>query len=597
MLLAAATLLCLQNHDWPQWRGPQRDGVSAETGLLREWPSGGPRLLWQVDAVGVGYSSLAVKGGRIYTQGDLDGVEHVICLAASDGRVIWAAQPEPAAKRLAARVADEARRMDRDGDGVVDEVEALGRLGWNFNPFEKPEPGDPAGIAEARAKRLLKKVDADGNGKIDLLELVPGLREKARDIDREDKTADAVALARFRADAVVAALDADKDGSLIRSEYSMSPLSPVSGSVDTEDPASKKRDEVITREELTAYFQKSERGKDGVLTCEELAAYYQKQFPGNDGLLTAAEIRASCGGYRNGFGDGPRGSPTIDGDVLYAEGGSGDLTCIELATGKTLWHVNLIADLGGSLPGWGYSESPLVLGEHLIVTPGGKRGTLAALDKKTGKEVWRSKGLAEGAHYSSPVVADLGGVRTIVQMGAKSTFGVRAEDGKPLWTYTNASNGTANICTPLPWKDHVFASSAYGTGGGLVRIAPDGAKAEEVYFEKRMQNHHGGIVRVGDFMYGFGNGGLICMDFITGKTAWNERSVGKGSLVVADGLLFLLGENHQMALAEVDPKGYRERGRFKIDNLGRASWAHPVVVDGRLLIRNQKRLAAYGVKS
>ncbi|HVE41617.1 MAG TPA: PQQ-binding-like beta-propeller repeat protein [Planctomycetota bacterium] len=587
----------LAAQEWPQWRGPNRDGVSSETGLLKEWPGGAPKLLWQIDRVGVGYSSLSVRGGRLYTQGDLQGVEHVICLNAQDGTIVWAAQPEPVATRLAQRVASELKTMDRDGDGIILEAEALARLGWSLNQFDRPVDGDPKAIAAARAKRLLAKLDKDGDGRLDFLEFGPGLRDKAAEIDVPDKQADAAALAKKRVDAIFDALDKDKDGRITRAEASGSLLASLSDKIDQPDPSTQKKDQVLTREEVQAYFEKAEAGRDGILTEEELAAYFAAKFPGRDGIMTADELRSVYGGYRNGYGDGPRGTPTLDGDFLYAEGGAGDVCCLEAATGKTVWHVNLVSDLGGGVPGWGYSESPLILGDWVVVTPGGKKGTLAALDKKTGKVVWRSEGDTEGAHYSSPVIAELGGVRQIVQMASKSVFGVRADNGGHLWAYSHANNGTANICTPVPWKDHVFASSAYGTGGGLVRIATDGAGAEEVYFEKKMANHHGGIVRVDDHLYGFGESGLICMNFLTGKIAWAARSVSKGSLVYADGMLYCLGEGHQMALVEATPKEYREHGRFKIDNLGRPSWAHPVVAGGRLYLRNQERLAAYDVKA
>jgi outer membrane protein assembly factor BamB len=598
--IPAALLLlfpgALAAQDWPQWRGPNRDGVSAETGLLKEWPASGPKQLWQVDRVGVAYSSLSVKGGRLYTQGDLSGVEHVVCLNAEDGRIVWAVQPAPVAARLTQKVASELKAMDRDGDGKIDEAEALARLGWSFNQFDRPVEGDPMAIATARAKRLIAKLDKNGDGKLDFLEFGPGLRDKAAEIDTVDKSADVEALAKRRTAALLEALDKDKDGRLSRAEAA-GVLGSLFDKIAKIDPATKKKEEFLTAEAIQAYFAKFEPGRDGVLTEEEIARYDAAKFPGRDGILTADELRSTYGGYRNDFGDGPRGTPTLDGDVLYAEGGNGDLCCLEAATGKTVWHLNLVSDLGGSVPGWGYSESPLVLGDWLIVTPGGKKGTLAALEKKTGKVVWRSEGDSEGAQYSSPIMAELGGVRQIVQMASKSVFGVRADDGRHLWAYTKANNGTANICTPVPWKDHVFASSDYGTGGGLVRIATDGAGAEEVYFEKKMANHHGGIVRVGEYLYGFGNGGLICMNFMTGKVAWVNRSVGKGSLVCAEGMLYCLGEGHQMALVEANPQEYRERGRFKIDNLGRPSWAHPVVADGRLYIRNLERLAAYDVKA
>ena len=165
--------------------------------------------------------------------------------------------------------------------------------------------------------------------------------------------------------------------------------------------------------------------------------------------------------------------------------------------------------------GWflrrGYSESPLLLNDWIIVTPGGKGGAIAALDKVTGSVVWRSTDVTEGAHYSSALLATLGGVPQIVQFTSKNVLGIGADTGKLLWSYSRANNGTANCSMPVVFNDHVFASSAYGTGGGLVKISASeaGQKADEIYFEPKMASHHGGIVRVGDFMYGFGNGGEV----------------------------------------------------------------------------------------
>ena len=299
------------------------------------------------------------------------------------------------------------------------------------------------------------------------------------------------------------------------------------------------------------------------------------------------------------MGDGPRGTPTVDGNRLYVEGGNGDVACLETATGKTVWHVNLRADFGGGVPGWGYSESPLIVGDLIIVTPGGKAGTLLALDKHTGQPVWRSKEVTEGAHYSSPVVAVIGGVRQIVQFANQSVFGVSLDNGESLWRYTAPANGTANCCTPIVVEDLVFASSAYGTGGGLVKIVSAGSRqlAEEVYFEKKVACHHGGLVLVGDYLYSCGGGPLLCMELKTGKIRWQSRSAGKGSLCVADGMLYVLGENHELALAEVTPEGYREHGRFKIPGHDRPAWAHPVVTGGRLYVRDQQSLIAYDVSA
>jgi outer membrane protein assembly factor BamB len=585
--------------DWPQWRGPKRDGISTEKGLLKEWPQGGPQVLWQVDTVGVGYSSLAIKDGRIFTQGDLNGVEHVIALSVEDGRVLWAVQPEPAARRVDARVAEALKRIDKNGDGKLTESELLADLGWDFNKYDLATGADVRQIAASRSAALVKELDADGDGRLTFAEAGRILKSDFARIDQTSKEADAAALAKQRAAEMLKSLDADGDGKVSRAEAKGSALDQPFNQADARDPATNKGDELLTSAEIEAYFAQREAGKDGAITQAELAKYYEDRGARGDGVYSAEELRGVFGGLRDGQGDGPRGTPTVDGDRVYAEGGNGDVTCLEAATGKTIWSTNLSSDLGGGRPGWGYSESPLIEGNLVVVTPGGRQGTLAALNKYTGEVVWRSTDNLEGAHYSSPVVANIGGVRQIVQFASRSLFGVTADGGRLLWSYSAANNGTANIATPIVDGDHVFASSAYGTGGGLAKIVAGGGKqqAEEVYFEGKMANHHGGIVKVGAHMYGFGNGGLICMDYLSGRIAWQARSVGKGSLVVADDMLYLLGEGHEVALAEVSPAEYRERGRFKIPTYGRPSWAHPVVAGGRFYIRDQHALTAYDVRA
>jgi outer membrane protein assembly factor BamB len=578
--------------EWPQWRGPNRDGVSEEKGLLTEWPEDGPPVIWQVDTVGTGYSSLAIKDGRIFTQGDLNGVEHILALRVEDGAVLWAVPPPGLARRLDERVAAEAKQADRNGDGRIDEAEALARFRWDFNDYDQAVEGDAATIAAARAERLIKQLDEDGDGRISDVEAGALFRDHFARIDRTDEDADAEKLAEERTARLLAAVDADGNGQIDRQEVRNTVLDQPFRRIDQDE------DENLTAEELQAHFLRQESGKDGALTAEELAAYYAEHHPGGDGELTPEELRGYYGGYRNGQGDGPRGTPTVDGERLYALGGMGDLTCLEAATGKTIWSISLTDDLGGNRPGWGYSESPLVVGEMLIVTPGGKEGTLAALDKHTGKVLWRSGDVTQGAHYASAVSAQIAGVPQIVQFARESCFGVSAEDGRLLWSYSAANNGTANCCTPVVWQDHVYATSAYGTGGGLAKItgASQLQEAEEVYFDKRLGVHHGGVVRVGEHLYGL-DGGLVCKHFLTGEDAWKDRSVGKGSLTAAGGMLYLLSERHEVALAEATPEEYRERGRFKIPSHGRPSWAHPVVAGGVFYIRDQESLTAYDVRA
>lgn len=584
--------------DWPQWRGPEANGISQETGLLKEWPEGGPKVLWQVETVGVGYSSIAVKGNRIYTLGDLDGVEHVICLDATSGSTLWEKQPGELSALLTARVENEFQQLDKNQDGRIDETEALSRFGWDFTKFDRSIPNAKVEeIAERRVKALLKQIDANNDGSLDFTE-GSLFRDSFGRMDQEDQSIDKAALAASRAESYLKQLDADSDGQLSREEVRRSSLDRQFGRMDQRDPSTDKADEKLTRQEIEEGLLKFEAGRDGVVTAKELLDFYIREKVNGDGELSQSELRSTFGGYRNGMGDGPRGTPTIDGERLYVEGGNGDVACMEAATGKTIWYASLSQDFGGRTPGWGYSESPLITGNLVIVTPGGQQGTIVALDKMSGSKIWQSANVTEGAHYSTPVLATIGGVKQLVQFGNQSVFGVALDDGRLLWSYKAPANGTANCCSPIVDGDHVFASSAYGTGGGLVKITTSGdsQQAEEVYFEKRLQCHHGGIVKIGDYMYSCGDGPLTCVNFLTGKIEWQSRSVGKGSLVAADGMLYILSEGHRVALAEATPEEYREHGMFEIQSHGRPSWAHPVVAGGILYLRDQDSLTAYDIK-
>jgi len=385
--------------EWPQWRGPDRTGLSKETGFLREWPAAGPPLVWSVSTLGQGYGAVAIKGERVFVQGAQANRSIVFCLNRADGKTVW--------------------------------VKALG-----------------------------------------------------------------------------SALDQDR-------------------------------------------------------------------------------------------GKGPRGTPTVDGDRLYALSESGDLAALKAADGATVWSLNILAEFKGANPHWLLSESPLIDGDHLIVTPGGREAGIVALDKMTGKTVWTSKELSDPAGYSSCVVGDVGGVRTIANLTASAGVGVRASDGKLMWRYPRVSNRTANVATPILADGKVFYSSAYGTGCALLGLKPEGGlvNATEIYFSNEMMNHHGGVVLVGGNLYGFSNDILACLDFATGKSRWRNRSVGKGSLTYADGNLYLLSEKNVVGLAAATPEGYVEKGRFTVEDQGLPSWAHPVVCGGRLYIRNQSILGCYNVKA
>jgi len=298
-------------------------------------------------------------------------------------------------------------------------------------------------------------------------------------------------------------------------------------------------------------------------------------------------------------GPGPRGTPTIDNDRAYALAENGELACLKTKDGSVVWRRNILKDFGGRNPRWLISESPLVDGDRLIVTPGGEGASIVALDKMTGKTIWTTKELSDEAGYSSCIVADVQGVHSIVGFTGRAGVGVRAADGKLMWRYEPVSNRTANITTPVVYDNKVFYTSAYGTGCALLGLKAQSGevKAEEIYFNREMMNHHGGVVLVNGYLYGFNNAILSCIEFATGKTVWRDRSVGKGTLTYADGNLYLLSETNVVGLAEATPAGYREKGRFQIADQGWPSWAHPVVCDGKFYIRNQGSLTCYDVKA
>ena len=305
--------------------------------------------------------------------------------------------------------------------------------------------------------------------------------------------------------------------------------------------------------------------------------------------------------YQASRGNGPRGTPTIDGDRIYALGLAGDLVCLDRATGRLIWRKNILQSFQGRRIGWAISESVLIDGDQLICTPGGPGATLAALDKKTGDEIWRAAVPGNpAAAYASPIVVNVGGVRQYVNYTNRSTVSVRAKDGAFLWQDTSSSNGTANCSTPLFFENHVFSASGYNRGGALLKLTSQGGRtaAARVYHTRDMKNQHGGMAIVDGFLYGSSDGGgLTCLALKTGRVAWRARGAGKGSITIADGNIYLRTERGPIILAKVSSTAYRELGRFDQPNRSSTpAWAHPVVADGKLFIRDQQLLLCYDVR-
>jgi outer membrane protein assembly factor BamB len=297
-------------------------------------------------------------------------------------------------------------------------------------------------------------------------------------------------------------------------------------------------------------------------------------------------------------GSGPRGTPTVDGDRLYVLTENGDLACLKI-DGTAIWQRNVLKDFHGRQLQWLISESPLVDGAFVVVSPGGPGAGMVKLDKTTGKTVWTASDLSDPAGYSSIIAADVQGVRTYMTFTASAGVGVRASDGKLMFRYPNAANRTANIATPIFSNDRVFFTSDYDTGGGLLALTAQNGEvtSKEIYFTRNMKNHHGGVVLVDGYLYGFNDSILTCLEFASGKVMWRDRSVGKGSVTFADGNLYIQGEENLVGLAAASPQGYVEKGRFSIPDKGFPSWAHPVISDGRLYVRNQDVMIAYDIKA
>jgi outer membrane protein assembly factor BamB len=395
--------------DWPQWRGPDRDGISKETGLLRAWPKDGPKLLWQVSDAGEGYSTPAVKDNRLYVLGS-KGMEDEFMQArdVKDGHVIWTVR--------------------------------LGKVGPN-----------------------------------------------------------------------------------------------------------------------------------------QMANY-----------------------------PGCRSTPTVDGAFIYALGSDGDLVCVKAADGGEVWRKSLRIDFGGEPGFWAYAESPLIDGDILACTPGGKDAAMVALDKKNGAVIWKTS-LSEQdyakAAYSSIIVVQIDGLKQYVQFLSNALIGVDAKTGKALWRYEKtASNSMANIPTPVASGSLIYSSTGQGTGGVVnLKVEKGNALVNEVYTSKALPNSIGGTVLFNQFLYGTNGKTLKCIEFATGEQKWQQDIGSAGSVCYADGRLYVHLESGDMILAAATPDAYKELGRFTPPDLpGRTgmikAWAYPVVANGRLYVRDLGMLWCYEVK-
>ncbi|MEM9281795.1 MAG: PQQ-binding-like beta-propeller repeat protein [Verrucomicrobiota bacterium] len=309
-------------------------------------------------------------------------------------------------------------------------------------------------------------------------------------------------------------------------------------------------------------------------------------------------------GYNTGWGGGPRSTPTVSDGLVFATGPKGTVACLDAATGSVGWTKSLEDDFDGQAGGWGFSASPTVDGENLILAPGGNDAGMVALKKDTGATVWKASDLKPGkAEYATIQIAEINGQRQYIRLFQEELVGVSAEDGSVIWR-SEWPGKTAVIPTPIVSGNQIFITAGYGVGCKLVEIDSSN-NASDVWVNKTMKNHHGGVVKVGDYLYGFSDGaGLICQDWFTGELVWNEKGqyTTKGAVHVADGHLYALNEDQgTLSLVPVSSDSYELKGQFDLEPQspnrspkGRI-WTHPLAVGGKLFLRDQEFIVCYDV--
>ncbi|NLF19327.1 MAG: PQQ-binding-like beta-propeller repeat protein [Lentisphaerae bacterium] len=392
----ALVTLAVTADDWPQWRGPRRDGISSEKGLLTEWPEGGPRKLWSVSGIGHGFSTVAVVGDRLYTTGIIDGQGHLVAISA-DGRI-------------------------------------LGKASY---------------------------------------------------------------------------------------------------------------------------------GSDAV----------------------------KAGGH-----PGSRSTPTVSGGSILVMSGSGVLTCFDQASGKPRWQVDTFRDFGGRQLTWDISESVLVDGDRVLCTPGGPEALVVALSLDQGKVLWRTRGLDCKSAYCSPFLVQHGPRRLLLTMVEFGAVGIDADNGRLLWQHAHKNRYAVHATTPLYLDGSVIISSGYGHGTERLDLSKDGSAITPPWHSKALDNHHGGVILYEGSVYGTNDRGLVCLDPQSGEARWAERRTGKGSLTIAEGLIYAYSERGPVTLLKPGAQGAEVRGTFQVTEGAGPHWAHPVVANGRLYLRHGDVLMAYDIR-
>ncbi|MCS7469296.1 PQQ-binding-like beta-propeller repeat protein [Stieleria sp. ICT_E10.1] len=614
--------------DWPQWQGPDRNAISKEGGLMQQWPDGGPPLAWRVDGLGGGDSAPAVADGKLFGMSNRDGKEIAWARSENDGQEIWfTSLGDAIEQRVPQSKEGPGCTPSVDGDrlyviGMSGRVACLnaedGRVLWQRSLVD-----DFGGVLPMWSYRESPLVDGDQ------VVCTPGAPD-AMIVALNKLTGETNWKSQMPDEPAEAPADAQSDRPS-RPEPPSREVPPQRGSAPE-----------ITGAENAELFQSERWGMTGFAYKVPSGNYLAKLYFAEtyNGITDAGQrvftfnvegkpfkdfdIWAKAGGPRKAYvesvpvevTDGELNitftrqveNPAIKAIEIVPQGDGATTTeTIRINAGRSTPWTDAkgqvwLADQGfadgqtnpgtfnfaGGRPGGGF---------------GGGRGGFGG-----GRGGFGGRGGARsGAAYSSAIAIDFEGQRQYVQLTAKSLIGVSAADGTLLWQYEAPANAMGiNCSTPIYQDGLLFAASAYGAGGGAVKLvkgAGGGITAEEVYFTTRMQNHHGGMIVVDGCLYGAngGNGGgvMTCLDFQTGDLLWRDRQGPKGSLLLADGRLYLRGEDDgEMLLIEPSRDGLLERGRFgQPDRSSAKAWAHPIVANGKLYIRDQGLLFCYNVQA
>jgi outer membrane protein assembly factor BamB len=372
------------------------------------------------------------------------------------------------------------------------------------------------------------------------------------------------------------------------------------------------RDGVYPKEGLLKVWPKN--GPEEIWTVDGLGDGYSSAavtedrvyvtgMTGGEGFLYAFDMKgnlvwkASYGPEWNGSRPGSRTTPTVVGNRIYLMSAKGQAVCLG-TDGEKIWSVDLVKEFGARNLQWGMTESLLVDGDHVFCTPGGRKVSIVALNRHSGKTVWEIDADGETSGYCSPCLVQHGKKRLLLTMTGGSLVGIDADKGEFLWRHSHVTDYSVNANTPLYHEGFVYAVSGYGTGGQMFQLSEDGTSIKRIWSQKKLDSQMGAAVLVDGYIYGSGhnNRGWHCLDWKTGEVRYTAREIGnKGAIIFSDGMMYCYSESGYVGLVKPNPEEFEVVSSYRVRKGSGEHWAHPVIRDGRLYIRHGDALMVYHI--